>query len=196
MKFFTADLHFGHSNILKFVEGRPGDNPEEMNAILIERWNETVPPHASVYILGDLVMGQFAENVQLLSKLNGSKVLVPGNHDRVHFCYKAKSHKKSEWHLAYVDNGVSILPNLIKVSLSSGIDVEACHFPRTSGQYDDRYADLHPAKSNLPLLHGHVHESWKVLNDDNGLQINVGVDVWDYRPVSELEISELINEQK
>lgn len=32
-------------------------------------------------------------------------------------------------------------------------------------------------------LHGHVHEKWRVL----GRQVNVGVDVWDYRPVAEAD---------
>lgn len=38
------------------------------------------------------------------------------------------------------------------------------------------------------LLHGHVHDQWQV----NGRQINVGVDVWDYRPVEVGRLAELI----
>ena len=34
------------------------------------------------------------------------------------------------------------------------------------------------------LLHGHVHTRWQV----DGRQVNVGCDVWDYRPVSEAEL--------
>ena len=31
------------------------------------------------------------------------------------------------------------------------------------------------------LLHGHVHTKWRV----DGRQVNVGCDVWGYRPVAE-----------
>lgn len=39
------------------------------------------------------------------------------------------------------------------------------------------------------VLHGHVHNMWKKKNN----AINVGVDVWDYKPVSFIEIRKLIN---
>jgi len=37
-----------------------------------------------------------------------------------------------------------------------------------------------PEKTNKPMLCGHVHEKWTRIRD----VINVGVDVWDYRPVA------------
>lgn len=49
---------------------------------------------------------------------------------------------------------------------------------------DRRFVGQRPADAGLVLLHGHVHERWKV----NGRQVNVGVDVWDYRPVSDAQI--------
>lgn len=48
----------------------------------------------------------------------------------------------------------------------------------------ERLAGQRPADAGLVLLNGHVHERWKV----NGRQVNVGVDVWDYRPVSDAQI--------
>jgi calcineurin-like phosphoesterase family protein len=47
---------------------------------------------------------------------------------------------------------------------------------------------MRPVDNGLPLIHGHVHNSWKV----NGRQINVGVDVWDFTPVSEADLSLLV----
>lgn len=44
----------------------------------------------------------------------------------------------------------------------------------------DRYREERPADEGRWLLHGHVHERWR----QRGRQINVGVDVWDYAPVS------------
>lgn len=61
----------------------------------------------------------------------------------------------------------------------------ACHLPYQGDSHDDRrFVGQRPADAGLVLLHGHVHERWKV----NGRQVNVGVDVWDYRPVSDPQI--------
>lgn len=40
-RFFTADLHLGHRNIVHY-SGRPFREVDERNVALIERWNETV----------------------------------------------------------------------------------------------------------------------------------------------------------
>jgi len=41
------------------------------------------------------------------------------------------------------------------------------------------------------LLHGHVHQAWKV----KGNMINLSVEVWDYKPVSEDTIYEIISQE-
>ncbi len=42
-RFFTADLHLGHRNIIEY-SGRPFRDADEMNAALVERWNDFVSP--------------------------------------------------------------------------------------------------------------------------------------------------------
>jgi calcineurin-like phosphoesterase family protein len=67
--------------------------------------------------------------------------------------------------------------------------VLACHFPYRGDSHDqDRYVEHRPVDEGAWLLHGHVHERWRVLDR----MINVGVDVWDYRPVSEATLADLI----
>lgn len=80
MIYYTADLHFGHENVLKF-DGRPFETIEEHDNFLIERWNETVRPEDQVYILGDFCMRAKKSPLEYLRKLNGRKYLIKGNHD-------------------------------------------------------------------------------------------------------------------
>ena len=44
---------------------------------------------------------------------------------------------------------------------------------------------------------GHVHEKWKIKKTDEGnILINVGVDVWDFKPVSMEEILQLFDKEE
>lgn len=82
--FLVSDTHFGHAGVCKFLRDdgtklRPWDNPEDMDEEMVKRWNETVRPKDKVYHLGDVVINRKA--LKTLSRLNGEKVLIKGNHD-------------------------------------------------------------------------------------------------------------------
>jgi calcineurin-like phosphoesterase family protein len=81
--FFTADTHFGHGEIINF-ENRPFKNVEEMDEILIQNWNNTVSENDKIFILGDFAFGKKEEIQKYIQALNGYKILVMGNHDRVY----------------------------------------------------------------------------------------------------------------
>ena len=53
--FFTSDHHFGHYNVIKYCN-RPFTSAQQMDEIMILRWNETVLPDDEVYYLGDFAM--------------------------------------------------------------------------------------------------------------------------------------------
>ena len=53
-KFIIADTHFFHENIIDYCD-RPFKDWQEMNAVMIERWNEVVTPEDEVYHLGDCI---------------------------------------------------------------------------------------------------------------------------------------------
>jgi len=74
---FTADLHFGHSNIIKYCN-RPFVDEIEMNSLLISNFNSVIKSNDTVYCLGDF---SFQNPLQFLKKLNGNWNLIRGNHD-------------------------------------------------------------------------------------------------------------------
>lgn len=72
--FLIADLHFDDVNIMNY-ENRPFQTVSEMNETIIRNWNSVVGENDRVYLLGDI------GNEQYISRLNGIKYLVKGNHD-------------------------------------------------------------------------------------------------------------------
>lgn len=82
--YLVSDSHFGHANICKFLREdgtkvRPWDNPDDMDAYMVERWNSVVKPTDVVYHLGDVVINRRC--LKTLSQLHGDKRLILGNHD-------------------------------------------------------------------------------------------------------------------
>ena len=84
-RFVISDTHFGHTNSwekFKLEDGsplRPFTSTEEMDETMIERWNAKVQPQDTVYHLGDVVINK--KYLHLVSRLNGRKILIRGNHD-------------------------------------------------------------------------------------------------------------------
>lgn len=58
---------------------RPWTSVEEMDEALVANWNSVVNKKDKVYHLGDVVINRKA--LGTLSRLNGEKVLIKGNHD-------------------------------------------------------------------------------------------------------------------
>lgn len=78
--FFIADTHFYHTNILN-LENRPFNTVEEMNNTLVKNWNSVVTKRDKVFILGDFSLLPPEKCQDVFNSLNGSKILVKGNHD-------------------------------------------------------------------------------------------------------------------
>ena len=188
---FTADTHFGHGNIILYCR-RPYMPASDIDACLayprgttlptelkqrleaataamdedmIRRWNDTVAPEDDVWHLGDFCMSNRRFNVyEYMRRLQGQKHLIRGNHDRE--------------------------------------DVWAC--PQWISSQN--YAELRCEKTDLVLFHyamrvwngsfgsraiqlfGHSHGMLSAIAG----QCDVGVDCWDYRPVSLNQIMERI----
>lgn len=177
-RWYTSDLHFGHKRIIELCN-RPFRDVTEMDHTIMRNWNSVVHDEDTVYILGDLAMGNIKESLNRVKMLKGKKILVPGNHDRVHPCYPQKAAKAEEMRRMYEDAGLTIAP--LEVTAVPGWKL--CHFP-VSGDHtaEERYQEYLPTVDEGQwLVHGHVHNLWRVKDK----QTNVGVDVWNFYPVVE-----------
>ncbi|MHB1773193.1 MAG: hydrolase [Acidimicrobiales bacterium] len=184
--YFTSDHHFGHTNIIAYC-GRPFHNVGEMNAAMIVNWNSTVGPADTVHHLGDLVMGHQEDSLSLVGLLNGHIVLHAGNHDG---CWHGHGKKGLRLEQDYLDAGIEEIRQGPEHMIVGGREVLVCHFPyRDIGRGAERYETFRPVDEDLWLLHGHVHERWQ----RRDRMINVGVDVWDFTPVAEETLAEMIN---
>jgi len=188
----TSDLHLGHIKAIELCN-RPWFTTTEMNEAIIQRYNSVVAEGDTVYCLGDMVMGQLSENLPMLSRLNGTKLLILGNHDRPSQAYH---HKKIEVWWNIYQSYFPVMMEEMRLDIGpNGEEILFNHFPYADPDYVDhaeagRFAKLQPKNEGEWLIHGHVHGAWKV----NGKQINVGVDAWDYYPVPLDTILNMIKE--
>lgn len=80
-----SDPHFGHHKTcttFKRKDGsplRPFADADEMDEVMVARWNDRVRPNDNVYMLGDIAIAR--KSLSILHRLNGTKTLIRGNHD-------------------------------------------------------------------------------------------------------------------
>ena len=84
--FFTADLHFGHNNVINFkntdgTKARDFDTVQDMEDAMVQMHNEIVKPTDKVYMLGDIAFN--VRGLDKVKQMNGIKILVKGNHDQL-----------------------------------------------------------------------------------------------------------------
>ena len=134
--FYISDWHYGHANCIHF-DNRPFKNVEEMNEALISNWNSVVSPGDTVYVLGDMFWSKTTEAIDVLDKLHGQKVLVQGNHDRVHDAQLRSKFVKIDEYMEIKDGDRNIV---------------LCHYPIPCFK-NHFYGWYH--------LYGHVHTSFE-----------------------------------
>lgn len=158
-----SDLHFGHKNIIKYSD-RPFPDTETMNEMLIKNYNDLVKPNDISIWVGDVAFYPDDKANSILHRCNGYKILVIGNHD-----FNKKDLKKlhfDEIHVVY--------------NLQFGDTVVAfTHYPM----------------DNLPKgwfnIHGHVHKG-KPDKAATNRHINVNCEFIDYKPISLLELADIV----
>ena len=154
MRYFIADTHFNHENIIKYCN-RPFKNAKEMNEYIITKWNSVVTQKDIVYHLGDVGFGTTEELKELVSRLNGLKILIRGNHD-----FKRGVNGWKEVGFSEVYKKKIILENLILTH--EPIEVEEGH----------------------TNIFGHIHDKPLDERFNKVNHICVSCDVIDYKPIA------------
>lgn len=170
--FFTADTHFLHKNIIDHCN-RPYKDIDDMETGLIDNWNSVVTPDSIVYHIGDFMFPVRSRDKhkvdEVLSKLNGTKLLITGNHD-----HKEVTRSK---HWSWVGD--------YKVVVVKGKErrqeIVLFHFPMRSWHHIG-YGAWH--------LHGHCHGNIPPY----GRSIDVGVDCFSYTPLSLSQVRHIMDD--
>lgn len=151
--YLSGDSHFCHKNILNHVPARPWETIEEMNAELIRLHNSVVKPDDTYIHVGDFAFCTTAVATDILSKLHGHKIIIPGNHDKV------SSLAKMGWDF--------VMPPLVeqKIQMDTGEyqTFVICHYPMMTWN-KAHHGRLH--------LHGHSHGNI----EQSSTRFDVGVD--------------------
>ena len=81
MIYMISDTHFHHKRIIEYAD-RPFKNVLSMNKIIMDNWNDIVSKDDKVFHMGDIGFGKTEEMMKIFRKLNGTKILIRGNHDK------------------------------------------------------------------------------------------------------------------
>jgi calcineurin-like phosphoesterase family protein len=155
---FTSDTHFSHANVIKYCN-RPFTTVEEMDAAMVLRWNEVVGQKDTVWHLGDFSLRNSAVAVKFLERLNGQVHLIWGNHD------SNQVRKLPRWASSQVYAEITLDGTRLVLFHYAMKVWNRCH-----------HGALH--------FYGHSHND---LPGDSA-SCDVGVDAWDFRPVSLTQI--------
>lgn len=157
---YTADLHLGDAAITDAC-GRPHRDGATMEEAILRALADCVASDDDLWIVGDFASGALADEDRIarwFERIPGNKHLVLGDHD---------------------DGAVRNLPWMSVGEVAEIRDGDhrftLFHYPMIT---------WHGARRGAVQLFGHVHQNWRGSRNS----VNVGVDVWNFRPVQRDDI--------
>tara|TARA_B100000214_G_C23887822_1_gene590331 strand:- start:269 stop:922 length:654 start_codon:yes stop_codon:yes gene_type:complete len=165
MDYFISDCHFGHKNIIKYMN-RPFGSAQEMNDSMVNSWNSVVSEDDKVYLVGDAFLCDEKCASEIMSRLNGYKILIAGNHDRSEKTMLSIGFDEYHRELSY--------------SLGDMGNALMKHYPLPDSVIKEKGYDF--------LIHGHLHKP----PHTQGLKINVAADLIDFTPKDSYYIKSLL----
>ena len=104
--FFTSDLHFGHKNIHNFR--KEFESEIHHRKFVMDNWQSTITKRDKVYVLGDAAFTM--DGLDSIKQLNGTKILIRGNHDNLNTSVYLKAFKEVEGIVRYKHAWLSHAP--------------------------------------------------------------------------------------
>lgn len=172
MIYYTADLHFGHRNVIS-MDGRPFNTVEEMNKTLIDNWNSRVTNKDDVYIIGDIAFRSETDVMDILKGLKGRKHLILGNHDKpIEKVWKNNRDKVLQLEDVY---DIRTVTDTVE---GRNVQVVMCHYPIVEWPYYFR---------DSYHVYGHIHNNknraYEVMKGEPRA-LNAGCMINNYMPVT------------
>ena len=171
--FLTSDIHWFHKGIIQHAK-RPFASIEEMHEVIIANWNRVVGPNDDVYYVGDFTFGSHGDTRKLRARLNGRIHLILGNHDKK------------------IDKIKDLFVWVKDVYMLKVPDPDA---PDGQNQriFLSHYAHRVWDRSHYGVWHCYGHSHGNLEQDWNSKSTDVGVDCWNFTPVSYQQLKDFFS---
>ena len=175
-RWWSADCHFGHGNIIKYCQ-RPFKDAEDMNVSILRNFRSRVHNEDYVVHVGDFcckgnergVEGVRTKSADWIMVMPGRWLMLAGNHDR--------------------NNGTKCVADYLFASVG-GYSAFVTHWPLSSKKYDPILTSYIMEECDFVVC-GHVHEKWGEQKIQGIWHINVGVDARRFIPIDDSELIEI-----
>lgn len=168
---FSADYHLNHANIIRYCR-RPFKSVEEMNSTIINNHNSRVDDNDIVFFIGDFLFRNSSGGKEGEGLPDKAEHFIKQLKGRLHFI--KGNH----------DNNNSLKTSIESIYIRhGGHKICLVHNP------------FHSDPSCTINLVGHIHNQWKIKRlNKKSVMINVGVDVFDFKPVTFEEINKRLQD--
>ena len=163
MEWFTSDWHLDHKNIIKY-SNRPFDDVYKMNDAIIQNCNDCVHEDDNLFFLGDFAFTKDINSIVYFRKRIKCKnfYFILGNHDKEIIRYQH----------TILKNVFNIVGHYQEYNFN-GTPTVLCHYA---------FRTWNKAHHGSYHLYGHSHGTLQ--EDPQSRSFDVGVDCWDFKPVS------------
>ena len=176
--YFSADFHGFHKNISRGISQwsdksrcRDFDDEVQMTNHLVNTVNAIVPTNATLIFVGDWSFNGQDKITQLRDMINCRNIImIVGNHDK------------------HIINS-SVLQKLFTAVLQYN---EFRYHKKLFCQFHYPITSWNEIGKGSYMIHGHCHGS---LQGQRGRVLDIGVDVWDYKPLHIDQVCQILDNQ-
>lgn len=208
---YTTDTHVGHRLVARsrgFVVSNgeteyhrgqwvPKADTKAHDDFLADYWDSTVKENDVTIVGGDISINGNQYALDWHAARPGIKVLVAGNHDKVHPRNRDAHKHFAAWSKVFTGGIFTFMRGRL-----AGKEFLISHYPYLgTGQEGHELLEARDPQYRLPdmgvpLLHGHTHGKERDHISDKGTpQLHIGLDAWDMKFVDQETVMSWLSEQ-